>query len=428
MMWDSVTVTAASPRRYCTLSSRPRAAGRGVPPDCGGAPAAVVWGDVGDEPCTRDLSPQRRARRGRPPHRPRRAARPRGTRGLPVPLGAHRVRHRHGGPTVPVRPAGRRAVLRHQRLRDPDGGGAGPLPPVLRARPRPRLYPAYLASVALTAVYVLWVGKYDVAAVLVNTDHAAVLRRRAQHHQPLLDAGLRDRLLRPADGRAGGGGLRIIERPPSAWLAAALAYRLARARAARLRPDRPLAQLGYIVVAPQFAPFFVIGLMVYRLRAGTPAPARVRWRSRRRSGSRCSAGPISDRAGPRLPRLRLRDGGGCSGGRPDPRRAAAAPWGRWPGSASSPTRSISSTARSRTSASRPRGTVGLAAPAAVGLSIPLSLGLAALLHHGLERPAAAALAGAERGDSRRERPRRHRCDLDGGPARPSYPIRSPNLP
>ena len=131
-----------------------------------------------------------------------------------------------------------------------------------------RLYPAYLASVALTAVCVLWVGKYDIGAVLVNLTMLQSFVDMPNITNPYWTLAFELSFYGLLTVVLASNALGRIERLALAWLAAALAYRLLVPGPLGFDPDHPLAQLGYILVAPQFAPFFVIGLMVYRLRAG----------------------------------------------------------------------------------------------------------------------------------------------------------------
>ena len=131
-----------------------------------------------------------------------------------------------------------------------------------------RLYPAYLISVLLTAVYVLYVGKYSLATVLVNatmlqsfvavpniTNPYWTLAFEITFYALLAIVLLTRRL------------------PSIEWIAIGcvvlgLAYRVAFPQAMTLDDQRPLAQLGFILVAPQFMPFFIAGMMIFRWRTG----------------------------------------------------------------------------------------------------------------------------------------------------------------
>ena len=252
-----------------------------------------------------------------------------------------------------------------------------------------RLYPAYLASVALTAVYVLWVGKYDIGAVLVNLTMLQSFFDVPNITNPYWTLAFEISFYGLLTAVLATGAIGQIERLALAWLAAALAYRLLVPVRLGFDPERPLAQLGYIMVAPQFAPFFVIGLMVYRLHVG----------QLRRSGALALAAALA---------LTLL-GRGDFALVPGPIYAvfaclaAAAVWRaagslpRWPalaplawiGIVSYPLYLVHCTVANLSITAGER--FGLSAPTAVGLSIPISLGLAALLHYGLERPVASAV-------------------------------------
>jgi peptidoglycan/LPS O-acetylase OafA/YrhL len=130
-----------------------------------------------------------------------------------------------------------------------------------------RLYPAYLISVLLTAAYVLYVGKYSLTAVLVNATMLQSFVAIPNITNPywtlafeitfymLLGIVLLMRRL-PS-----------IERISIGWLVAGLIYRTGFPQAMTLDDQRPLAQLGFILAAPQFTPFFVAGMMLFRWRA-----------------------------------------------------------------------------------------------------------------------------------------------------------------
>ena len=265
-----------------------------------------------------------------------------------------------------------------------------------------RLYPAYLASVALTAVYVLWVGKYDVGAVLVNLTMLQSFVDVPNITNPYWTLAFEISFYGLLTAVLAGRALGRIEQLALAWLVAALVYRLLVPGPLGFDPDRPMAQLGYILVAPQFAPFFVIGLMMYRLRAG----------QLRRTGALALAAALAvtlfGRADFALVPGPVYGLFACAAAAalwraagPVPHWRALAPLA-WLGIVSYPLYLVHCTVANLCVTAGER--FGLTAPAAVGLSIPLSLGLAALLHYGLERPLASAArrlkirsAGAPRG-------------------------------
>ncbi len=136
-----------------------------------------------------------------------------------------------------------------------------------------RLYPAYLASVALTALYVLPVGKYGVDAVLVNVTMLQSFVDVPNITNPYWTLAFEIVFYGLVTGLLAARALARMEFFALAWLALALLYRLTIPGPLGFDAARPLAQLGYIVVAPQFAPFFVLGAMVHRLQRvclGTP--------------------------------------------------------------------------------------------------------------------------------------------------------------
>ena len=252
-----------------------------------------------------------------------------------------------------------------------------------------RLYPAYLASVALTAVYVLWVGKYAVGAVLVNLTMLQSFLDVPNITNPYWTLAFEISFYGLLTAVLAGRALGRIERLALAWLAAALAYRFLVPGPLGFDPDRPLAQLGYILVAPQFAPFFIIGLMVYRLRAGqlcrtgaVALAAALVLTLFGRADFALVPGPVYGLLACAAAAALWRASG------PLPRWPALAPLA-WLGIVSYPLYLVHCTVANLCVTAGER--FGLAAPAAVGLSIPLSLGLGALLHYGLERPVASAL-------------------------------------
>ena len=252
-----------------------------------------------------------------------------------------------------------------------------------------RLYPAYLASVALTAVYVLWVGKYDIGAVLVNLTMLQSFVDVPNITNPYWTLAFEISFYGLLTAVLASKALGRIERLALAWLAAALTYRFLVPGPLGLDPDRPLAQLGYILVAPQFAPFFVIGLMVYRLRAGQlrlagalALAAALALTLFGRTDFAQVPGPVYGLFACAATAALWRASG------PLPRWPALAPLA-WLGTVSYPLYLVHCTVANLCVTAAER--FGLPAPAAVALSIPLSLALAVLLHYGLERPAASAL-------------------------------------
>ena len=131
-----------------------------------------------------------------------------------------------------------------------------------------RLYPAYVASVALTALYVLPVGKYGVEAVLVNVTMLQSFVDVPNITNPYWTLAFEITFYGLVAGLLAAGAFARIEVFALAWLALALLYRLTIPGPLGFDDGHPLAQLGYITVAPQFAPFFVLGAMVHRLRRG----------------------------------------------------------------------------------------------------------------------------------------------------------------
>lgn len=131
-----------------------------------------------------------------------------------------------------------------------------------------RLYPAYWASVLVTALYVLLVAKYDLATVLVNLTMLQSFLSVPNITNPYWTLAFEIGFYLAMALVLKAGWLPRIEALSLAWLAAALAYRLAAPGAMAFDAERPLAQLAYILVAPQFAPFFVTGMMLYRMRTG----------------------------------------------------------------------------------------------------------------------------------------------------------------
>ena len=131
-----------------------------------------------------------------------------------------------------------------------------------------RLYPAYLASVALTALYVLPVGKYGVETVLVNVTMLQSFVDVPNITNPYWTLAFEITFYSLVAGLLAAGTFARIEIFALAWLALALLYRLTIPGPLGFDDGHPLAQLGYITLAPQFAPFFVLGSMVLRIKRG----------------------------------------------------------------------------------------------------------------------------------------------------------------
>lgn len=132
-----------------------------------------------------------------------------------------------------------------------------------------RLYPAYLVSVAITAAYVLAVGKYSLAAVLVNATMLQSFFAVPNITNPywtlafeITFYGLLALVLATRK-------LPFIEWIALFCLAVGLVYRFTFPQAMTLDDQRPWGQLGFILVAPQFLPFFIAGMMLFRWRVGT---------------------------------------------------------------------------------------------------------------------------------------------------------------
>ena len=184
------------------------------------------------------------------------------------------------------------------------------------------------------------------------------------------------------------GALRHIAVLALAWLVAALLYRLTVPGPLGFDEGRPFAQLGYILVAPQFAPFFVIGMMVYRLGMG------------RLGGS----GAVALTAALGLTLFGRHDfidvsglayagfAGGLALAVWTAARGTTSPRWRgpvaWLGLVSYPLYLVHCTVANLCVTIAAHFTVPPAL--AVALSMPLSLGLAVALHYGLERPTTAA--------------------------------------
>ena len=131
-----------------------------------------------------------------------------------------------------------------------------------------RLYPVYLISVALTAIYVLITGKFDLRAVLLNATMLQSFIGVPNITNPywtlafeisfyaMLAAVLRLDIIHR------------IEWLSCAWLVVAAAYRIALPGWMTFDPQHPFEQASYIVAAPQFAPFFILGMLSFRARRG----------------------------------------------------------------------------------------------------------------------------------------------------------------
>jgi peptidoglycan/LPS O-acetylase OafA/YrhL len=132
-----------------------------------------------------------------------------------------------------------------------------------------RLYPAYLVSVLITAAYVLYVGKYSLAAVLVNATMLQSFVAVPNITNPYWTLAFEITFYALLGSVLALRRMRSIEWISLACLMVGLAYRFAFPQAMSLDDQRPLEQLGFILVAPQFMPFFVAGMMLFRWRAGT---------------------------------------------------------------------------------------------------------------------------------------------------------------
>lgn len=271
------------------------------------------------------------------------------------------------------------------------------LPHFLLAR-AVRLYPAYLASVALTALYVLSVGKYGIGTVLVNVTMLQSFVAVPNITNPYWTLAFEITFYSLMAGLLAAGALARIESYALAWLALALAYRLIVPGTLGFDDAHPLMQLGYIVVAPQFAPFFVIGAMMYRLHRGRL----------------CATGRVALAAAFGLTLF----GRGDFAHVPGPIYAgvtlamAAALWGAARQSKTGPVlRAFAGLGLVSYPLYLVHCTVahlcivllaplGLSSAVAVAVSAPVSLALAVLLHQGLERPTDAAFRNNRRGGRR----------------------------
>ncbi len=251
-----------------------------------------------------------------------------------------------------------------------------------------RLYPAYLASVLLTAVYVLWVGKYGLPAVLVNLTMLQSFVGVPNIANPYWTLAFEIAFYAMAAAVLLCGALRHLEALALAWLAVAVCYRFGVPDAMAFDASRPWHQIGYIAVMPQFAPFFVLGLMTYRLHRGT-----LGWVGGAAIAAAVAAAAFGrgDFAGVSGPTYAAFAGlaalavwrAASLGTRALPLRLVA-----WLGLVSFPLYLVHCTVANLCVTAGERW--GLGASAAVGLSIPLALALAAALHHGLEQPCIAA--------------------------------------
>jgi peptidoglycan/LPS O-acetylase OafA/YrhL len=131
-----------------------------------------------------------------------------------------------------------------------------------------RLYPAYLLSVLLTAIYVLEVGKFDWSTVLINASMLQAFVAVPNITNPYWTLAFEITFYGFMSVILGAGLLPRVEWLGLGWLAAAIAWRLIAPESMTLDESRPLAQLGFILIAPQFAPFFVLGMMIWRWRMG----------------------------------------------------------------------------------------------------------------------------------------------------------------
>ncbi|SFD64476.1 Peptidoglycan/LPS O-acetylase OafA/YrhL, contains acyltransferase and SGNH-hydrolase domains [Bosea sp. CRIB-10] len=129
-----------------------------------------------------------------------------------------------------------------------------------------RLYPAYWVSVLVTALYVLAVGKYDLAAVLVNATMLQSFLGVPNITNPYWTLAFELSFYLGMTIVVRLGATARIEAIALGWLAAGLIYRIVAPGAMAFDAERPWVQLAYIVVAPQFSPFFVAGMMLYRWR------------------------------------------------------------------------------------------------------------------------------------------------------------------
>lgn len=127
-----------------------------------------------------------------------------------------------------------------------------------------RLYPAYLVSVVLTALYVLRTGKYDVSTVLLNGTMLQSFIGVQNIANPYWTLAFEITFYAAMSLVLWTGMQRRIEWLLLAWLVVATVYRLALPGWMSFDPQRPFVQACYIVVAPQFAPFFSLGILAFR--------------------------------------------------------------------------------------------------------------------------------------------------------------------
>ena len=128
-----------------------------------------------------------------------------------------------------------------------------------------RLYPAYLVSVLLTAIYVLDVGKYESSTVLFNITMLQSFFDIPNIANPYWTLAFELSFYAAFSIVLASGALRHIERLALVWLLIAATYRFALPGWMQFDAERPFVQASYIIVAPQFAPFFVLGMLTYRL-------------------------------------------------------------------------------------------------------------------------------------------------------------------
>jgi peptidoglycan/LPS O-acetylase OafA/YrhL len=134
-----------------------------------------------------------------------------------------------------------------------------------------RLYPAYIVAVGLTAIYVLAVHKYDVTTVLINFTMLQSFIAVPNITNPFWTLAFEIVFYLYVAALIRAQHLRHLEWYCLAWLGIGLIYRLMLPGGMTLDESNPAKHILFILLAPQFAPFFILGLMIWR------------WRSRRAS-------------------------------------------------------------------------------------------------------------------------------------------------